>query len=68
MLKQAKDKNSGQRNVRAKRSESCCLLLWQRSDVNWAAARYEVSITNETSSWKQRESYCVVEDGRCKVE
>ena len=32
MLKQAKDKNSGQRNVRAKRSESYCLLLWQRSN------------------------------------
>ena len=25
-----------------------------------ATARYEVSITNATSSWEQRESYCVL--------
>ena len=34
---------------------SCCLLLWQLSTT----ARYEVSITNATSSCEQRESYCV---------
>ena len=37
------------------------------SDVKWAA-RYEVSITNAMSSWKQRESYCVVEDASVKCQ
>ena len=48
-------KYSGQLCQNLKGAASYCSGRWVS-----ATARYEVSITNATSSWEQRESYCVL--------